>query len=65
MFVCFNVLCLPLDILDDSFPMWKESKLEEDDAPGSLSSVTEEADLAGNTMQPASQSSKSVTKCEH
>lgn len=61
MCVVINVLCLPLDISDDSFAKWKQSKLEEDDVPGSLSSVTEAADLAGNIMHPASHSSKSVT----
>lgn len=65
MCVVINVLCLPLDMSDGSFAKWKQSKVEEDDAPGSLSSVTEEADLAGNVMQLASQSSKNVRKCEH
>ncbi|XP_074193166.1 synaptonemal complex protein 2-like [Rhinolophus sinicus] len=34
------------DISDGSFAKWKQPKLEEDDSPGSLSSVTEETDLA-------------------
>lgn len=56
-----NVLCLPLDISDGSFAKWKQSKLEEGDVPGPLSSVRDEADLAGN-LHPASPSKKSVIK---
>ncbi|ELK25675.1 Synaptonemal complex protein 2-like protein [Myotis davidii] len=40
------------DMLDGSFAKWKQSKVEEDDAPGSLSSVREEADLAENISTP-------------
>lgn len=59
--VVINMLCFPLDMSESSSAKWKQSKLDEDDAPGSLSSVIEETDLAGNSMHPASQSSKSVT----
>lgn len=65
MCVVINVLCLPLDMSDGSVAKWKQSKVEEDDAPGSLSSMTEEADLAGNIMHLASQSSKTMRKCKH
>lgn len=43
-----------LDISDGSFAKSKQSKLEEGGAPESLTSVTEETDLAGN-VRPASQ----------
>nr|KAF6445294.1 synaptonemal complex protein 2 like [Molossus molossus] len=42
-----------LEDRDDSFAMWKQSKLEEDDAPGSLSSVTEDTDLAEGISGPS------------
>lgn len=61
MCVVVNGLCLLLDPADGSFAKSKQSKLEEGDAPGSLPSVTEETDLAGNIMRPASHSSKRVT----
>lgn len=54
MCVWFNVLCLPLDIAGDSYAKWKQSKLEDGDAPESLSLVTEEPGLAGNLMGPGS-----------
>lgn len=53
MCVVINVLCLPSDVSDGSFAKWKQPKLEEDDSPGSLSSGTEETDLAGNIMHTA------------
>ena len=56
-----NALRLLLDLADGSFAKSKQSKLEEGDAPESLSPVTEETDLAGNIMRPASHSSKRVT----
>lgn len=65
MCVVINVLRLPLDMSDGSFAKWKQSKVEEDAAPGSLSSMTEEADLAGNIMHLASQSSKTMRKYMH
>nr|KAF6380501.1 synaptonemal complex protein 2 like [Myotis myotis] len=40
------------DMSDGSFAKWKQSKVEEDDAPESLSSVTEEADVAENISTP-------------
>ncbi|XP_070259830.1 synaptonemal complex protein 2-like [Myotis yumanensis] len=40
------------DMSDGSSAKWKQSKVEEDGAPGSLSSVTEAADLAENISTP-------------
>lgn len=44
-----------LDISDGSFAKSKHSKLEEGGSPESLTSVTEETDLAGNVAQPVKQ----------
>ncbi|XP_054447976.1 synaptonemal complex protein 2-like [Pteronotus mesoamericanus] len=41
------------DTSDGSFAKWKQSKLKEDDAPGSLSSVTEETDLSEGMSTPS------------
>ncbi|KAF6345779.1 synaptonemal complex protein 2 like [Rhinolophus ferrumequinum] len=40
------------DVSDGSFAKWKQPKLEEDDSPGSLSSGTEETDLAEGLSTP-------------
>ncbi|XP_019489338.1 PREDICTED: synaptonemal complex protein 2-like [Hipposideros armiger] len=41
------------DLSDGSFAKWKQSKLEEDDPLGPLSSVTEETDLAAGRSTPS------------
>ncbi|XP_023394176.1 synaptonemal complex protein 2-like [Pteropus vampyrus] len=41
------------DISDGSFAKWKQSKLEEGDVPGPLSSVRDEADLAEGISSPS------------
>ncbi|XP_015974268.2 synaptonemal complex protein 2-like isoform X1 [Rousettus aegyptiacus] len=41
------------DISDGSFAKWKQSKLEEGDVPGPLSSVRDEADLAEGISTPS------------
>lgn len=57
-----NALWLPSDRAGGRAAQWKQSRREEGDSPGSLSSVSEEAGLAGNSVRPASRSHEKVTR---
>lgn len=52
MCVVISVFRLPSDTADRHGAKWKQPRLEDGGEPGALSSVAEEAELAGNAGHP-------------